>query len=161
MAPNIPHQTATKIDNLLLNGTNLDFNVIAAHYNTTYKTICERNRRLQKGRVPQRSRGPAPVINRQIEVFIAELLEREPELYQDEIADYIYAEFEVIVSTAQVAKALRRINHTSKIVTVAAAERNEELIAAFRRKMIFWDASRICFIDESACNERTTCRRRG
>jgi transposase len=165
MAPNLPRRIATQIDNILLNGTSLDFTTIAKQFNTTYKTICERNRRLQKERsgisALPRARGPAPVINRQMEVFIAELLEREPELYQDEIADYLFAEFEVVVSNAQVAKALRRIKHTSKILTVAAAEQNDELIAAFRRKMIFWDARYICFIDESACNERTAGRRRG
>ena len=126
MAPNLPRRIATQIDNILLNSTSLDFTTITKQFNTTYKTICERNRRLQKERSSTsalpRARGPAPVINRQMEVFIAKLLEREPELYQDEIADYLFAEFEVVVSNAQVAKALRRIKHTSKILTVAAAE---------------------------------------
>jgi hypothetical protein len=67
----------------------------------------------------------------------------------------------VIISTAQIAKALCRINYTSNVVTIAAAERNDELITAFRRKVMFWDASYICFINESADNERTAYRRRG
>ena len=68
---------------------------------------------------------------------MAELTEREPDLYLDEIADYLYAEYEVQVSVSQVSRAFQRIKTTNKVVTIAATERNPDLITTYYRKIIF------------------------
>ena len=65
-------------------------------------------------------------------VFIAELTEREPDLYLDEIADYLYIEYEVQVSMSQVSRAFQRMKTTNKVVTVATIERNPDLITTYR-----------------------------
>jgi transposase len=162
MAPNLPAWKAKRIDSLLLHGSNLDFYAIAAEYYTIYKTICQRNKRLSNDRISARKRPrPEPVITREMEVFLAELLEREVDLYLDELAIYIYWEFEVAVSTDMVSRALHRIKHTHKVVSVAASQQNKDLITDFRRRQFFWDVSRICVVDESASNERTSDRKRG
>ncbi len=141
MAPRLPHHAAVAIDRTLSSSINLDYNVLARQYNTTYKTISERACKLRATEVISKDLrkvpGPEPIINAEMRAFIAELTERDSDLFLDEIADYIYAEFEVVVSNSQVCRAMKRMNQTNKVVTVAAAERNEDLIAAFRRKMIF------------------------
>jgi len=165
MAPRLSPNAAAAIDRILLSGIDVDFHVLAHQHKTTYKTICERYSKLRAteaiSKELRKPPGPDPIINNEMRVFMAELTEREPDLYLDEIADYLYAEYEVQVSVSQVSRAFQRMKTTNKVVTVAAMERNPDLIAAYRRKMVFWDARKICFVDESACNERTTFRRRG
>ncbi len=161
MAPNLPRWKAAQIDRLLSTGIDVDLHTLATEFGTTYKTICARRRALDSPKSSAKLPGPAAVITADMREFIAALLEREPDLYQDEIAAYLIDTYDVEVSVNQVSKALKRLQNTKKVLTVSAAERNDELVAAWRRKMVFWDAKRICFIDESACNERITDRRRG
>ncbi|RDL42209.1 uncharacterized protein BP5553_02188 [Venustampulla echinocandica] len=165
MAPTLPKWKTDKIDQLLSAGaSHRDFRAIAAEYKTTYKTICERYRRLEASKVIgntlARPRGPTPVINHEIQMFLVDILEREPNLYLDEMADYIYAEFEIKVTITQVSRAVKRLKQTNKLIPVSAGQRNRELVLAYQRRMVFWDPRRICFVDESAYNERTASRRR-
>jgi transposase len=165
MAPNLPAWKATKIDNILSSGHDVDFHTLANEYQTTYKTICSRNRRLKQlgviPRVIKAKSGPPPLINAEMAAYMLAVLDRDPTLYQDEVADYLYAEFDVKVSNDQVSRALKREGWTKKTVTVTAAQQNSELVAEWRRKSFFWDAKKLVFVDESASNELTTWRRRG
>ena len=112
MALRLPSATARQIDALLANGYDLDFHTIASQFKTIYNTICARHRKLIARRAigvdMRRPPGPPPVITREMEVYLVELLERDPDLYQDEIADYLYVEFEVEITNDQIRRALTR-----------------------------------------------------
>jgi transposase len=161
MAPNLPAWKTTRINQILDNGIDVGLRALAKEFGTAYKTICQRKRALESQISPSNRRGAPPVITDDMSEYIISLLEREPELYQDELAAYLYEAYEVLLAANQVSKALSRFKHTKQVLKVSTAQRNDELIAAWRRKMVFWEARHLCFVDESACNERTTNRRRG
>ncbi|SRR6266536_3432325 len=109
MAPRLSPNTAATIDRILSSGIDVDFHVLAYQHKTTYKTICERYSKLRAteaiSKELRKALGPDPIINNEMRVFMAELIEREPDLYLDEITDYLYVEYEVQVSVSQVSRA--------------------------------------------------------
>ncbi|KAG4427750.1 hypothetical protein IFR05_016769 [Cadophora sp. M221] len=99
MAPNLPAWKAARIDQILTNGVDIDLRALAKEFQTTYKTICQRNRKLKSQISPlnRRRHGPPPVITDDMAEYMVSLLEREPDLYQDELALYLYEAYDVDV----------------------------------------------------------------
>jgi hypothetical protein len=92
---------------------------------------------------------------------VAALIERDPTFYLDEMADFIFMEFGVMLDNPRVSRLLKSLETTHKRLSVRAAQRNDTLINAWTFKMQFWDARQLIFVDESAYNERTGDRRFG
>jgi len=91
MAPNLPSWKAARIDEILSQGVDIDLHTLAKEYSTTYKTVCQRKRNLERQISPsaRRRRGPPPVITDDMVEYMLSLLKREPDLYQDELATYL------------------------------------------------------------------------
>ena len=64
----------------------------------------------------------------EVDNFIRRLLEDNSDLYQDEIADYIWLEYTIQLSQPSILRLLRRIKHTRKQVTVTLIQRNNKLV---------------------------------
>jgi transposase len=166
MAPRLKKHDAAAIDRILREHLEDDYHKIAATYLTTYSTIMKRRRKIQIEEAighPYKAgkMGFSSKATPEVEDFVRRLLEDDSDLYQDEIADYIWLEYTIQLSQPSISRLLRRIKHTRKQVTVTPIQRDEELVQAWRRKMLNWDAQQLVFLDEAASNERTTDRKYG
>jgi transposase len=165
MPARLKKRDGDEIDNWLRRDLNVNLDDIAWTYNTMYKTVSERRRKLrlreQTGIDPRRRPGPAPAITPGIRSFCLWLILWDLELLLDEVADYIYLEFNVALSKYTVCRLWKATNIIYKKCHVVAGQRNEELIAAWNYKRRHWKAEQLVFLDESAFNKKTIYRRMG
>jgi transposase len=121
MPAKLPKHTADAIDQCLREGLETDLQVIATTYNTTYKTVCQRKRKIRvetaTGRsYPTRKPGRKSIITPAVETYVYQLLQEDSTLYQDKIADYVYLEFDIQLSQSAVSKLLKKLKQTRKQV---------------------------------------------
>ena len=88
-------------------------------------------------------------------------LEDQPTAYMDELALVLWDKFAVDVVPQVVGRVLKRNGWSRKKAKEIAKQRSAKARALWRQKQELWQLDRLCFIDESACNERTGCRKRG
>jgi hypothetical protein len=93
--------------------------------------------------------------------WVIAFFEDQPTAYLDEAQQAIYDEFEVETSERAIYRLLERRNWSRKVVQQRAAQQCRQLRSAWRAQQIDWSIDDICFLDESASNERTGDRKRG
>ena len=87
--------------------------------------------------------------------YAVALIERDPTLYLDEVADFLCMEFGIQLEKSQVSRLWKNASVLHKKLSVQACQRNEVLISLFTFKMTQWDACQLIFVDESVYNKRT------
>jgi len=92
---------------------------------------------------------------------LVRLLSENPDLWQEEVQEYLELEHHVVVSRRTVGRAIRSIDFTRKVQTRVAAQRDEVARAAWRDDLRHIHADNMVFVDESACAEHTLWRRYG
>ena len=92
---------------------------------------------------------------------LEEYLRGRPSAYLEEMQDYLYEDFDVVVSISTVWRALEKLKYTWKLAIKRAREQSEPLRRVYRARMGQYKAEQIIAIDESACNERTGDRKYG
>jgi transposase len=95
-----------------------------------------------------------------LEALCEHLIEKS-DLYLDEMADFLYDEFELLVSTYTVSRALRSQGWTKKIARRIAQERNADLRYHYLHQLSDFRSYHLVFIDESGCDKRAGFRRTG
>jgi hypothetical protein len=88
------------------------------------------------------------------------LLER-PTLYQDEMAEYLMAEFGGHVSKYAVRRVLVSIGWSRKQTRRVAQERNADLRDFHLRRLSEFSSYHLDYVDESGCDKRVGIRRTG
>jgi hypothetical protein len=88
------------------------------------------------------------------------LLEK-PELYQDEMAIFLYDEFNVLVTTSSISRALASVGWTKKAARHVAKERNADLRDYYMYTLSAFCLHHLVFVDESGCDKRIGFRRTG
>lgn len=91
---------------------------------------------------------------------LRERLLEKPGMYQDEMAVFLFDEFDVLMNTSAISRALASIGWTKKAARQVAKERNADLrdfylynLSAFRLYHVY--------VDESGCDKRIGFRRTG
>jgi len=124
MAPRLSKEEGDEIDEAIYNDPIIDLNKLAACYRVVYSTIQRRKKKLEEQlytRIdPRKSAGPSPLVTPEIWQYVEDLIERHQMLYLDEVADYVYMEFDVKLSISIVCRILKsaRISY-KKIESVA------------------------------------------
>jgi transposase len=95
-----------------------------------------------------------------LEALCEHLLEK-PTLYLDEMAVFLWDEFEMIVSTCSIGKALASISWTKKAARQKAKERNQDLRDEYIHDIFEFQSYQLVFVDESGCDKRVGFRRTG
>jgi hypothetical protein len=102
MPTHIDKRAVAGIEFLLTQPHELDMHSIAKVFNTTYKTIAYHRRQMKIQEIigynPRKKPGPKSIITPEVELFVAELYKQDADLYQDEIIDEIYKQFDLKVS---------------------------------------------------------------
>jgi hypothetical protein len=84
-----------------------------------------------------------------------------PELYQNEIGNFLYDEFEVQVTIPTISKALASAGWSRKAARRIAKERNADLRDFYLHNLSEFRSYHLVYIDESGCDNRIGFRRTG
>jgi len=100
MAPRLKKHNAAAIDLILREHLEDDYYKITATYLTSYSTIIKRRHKIQIEEAighPYKAgkAGFSSKATPEVEDFVRRLLEDDSDLYQDEIADYIWLEYAI------------------------------------------------------------------
>jgi hypothetical protein len=92
---------------------------------------------------------------------LCEHLLEKPELYQDEIAVFLWDEFEVLVTVYRIGRALASVGWSKKAAQRVAKERDADLRDFYLYKLSFFRPHHLVYVDESGCDKRIGFRRTG
>jgi transposase len=84
-----------------------------------------------------------------------------PDLYLDEMAEFIWDEFNLSVSTDSVRRSLKACNWSKKKTQRVACERDPDLRDACLRELSEYQSYQLVFVDESGCDTLAGVRRTG
>jgi transposase len=92
---------------------------------------------------------------------LKERLIEKPGMYQDEMALFLYDEFEILVNNSAVSRALASIGWTKKTTRQIAKERNANLRDYYLHNLSAFQSHHLVYVDESGCDNRIGFRRTG
>jgi hypothetical protein len=99
MAPNLTKRVRDALDETLRDNPQIDPHEIAALYGTTYSTVIKRRAllyRIELTGVDNRHKPGRPhIITPEILEYAIALIARDSTLYLNEVADYLYIEFDI------------------------------------------------------------------
>jgi transposase len=84
-----------------------------------------------------------------------------PELYQDEMAIYLYDLFDVLITTSTISRALASAGWSKKVSRRIAQEQNADLRDFYLHKLSDFRSYHLVYIDESGCDKLAGFRRTG
>ena len=87
------------------------------------------------------------------QIHFEHLLENS-ELYQDEMAVFLWDEFGALVSTFSVGRALASVGWPKKATRRVTKERNEELRDFYLYNLSSFRSYHLVYVDESRCDKR-------
>lgn len=90
---------------------------------------------------------------------VLELLEEQDDLYLDEIADFLFLEYECRVSLSTISRTLKAAGWSKKVPRRRAGEQNQELRDNYQYKLSLLNPKKFIFIDELRCDRRVGFRR--
>ena len=105
---------------------------------------------------PGRDRIISDVLQEELLIY----LDQRPMAYLDEMAWFLYDEFDVTVDETTISRCLQRLGWSRKNMRKIAKQRNEDLRNAWSVRLTGWRADQLIFLDESAVCERTGKRAR-
>jgi transposase len=92
---------------------------------------------------------------------LLEQLIQKPELYQDEMAIFLYDEFKAVLTTSTISRALASVGWSKKAARRVAKERNADLRDFYLHNLSEFRSYHLVYIDESGCDNRIGFRRTG
>lgn len=103
---------------------------------------------------------PRNVMPPMLDALCEHLLEK-PNLYQDKMAIFLWDEFEVLVTTFSIGRALASIGWTKKAARRVAKGRNADLRDFYLHNLSAFRSYHLVYVDESDCDKRIGFRRTG
>jgi len=104
-----------------------------------------------------RPRSITPLI---LEALCDHLLKK-PELYLEEMEVFLWDEFEVLVSTSSISRALKSVGWSKKAARRVAREQNPDLRDFYLQNLSAFRFYHLVYIDESGCDTLIGFRRTG
>lgn len=86
---------------------------------------------------------------------------KKPDIYLDEMAEFLLDDFDLLVSTYTISRALRSQGWTKKVARQIARERNADLRDYYLYQLSDFRSYHLVYIDESGCDKRAGFRRTG
>ncbi|CRG92909.1 hypothetical protein PISL3812_09987 [Talaromyces islandicus] len=110
-------------------------------------------------RAPSMRPGPKRVITPLILEALCDHLLEKPALYLDEMAVFLWDEFNIYVTISTISKALTSIGWSKKTARQKAKERNRDLRNEYFNYISDFSSDQLLFVDESGCDKRAGFRR--
>ncbi|KAJ7186359.1 hypothetical protein B0H12DRAFT_965175, partial [Mycena haematopus] len=109
----------------------------------------------------RRHKGRPALLSKQNTKFMIALIEHTPDIYLDEIQEYLQIQHDMDISLTTISRTLHRLGYGSKKLSKQAAERCADARRDFLMKIGNEPADHIVCADESAVNILTSYRRNG
>jgi transposase len=103
---------------------------------------------------------PRPIIFPMLDALREYLLEK-PEQYLDEMAVFLWDEFDVLVTTATISRTLVSIGWSKKTIRRRAREQNPDLRDFYLYNLSAFRSYHLVYVDELGCDKRIGFRRTG
>ena len=117
------------------------------------KAICSNLHYFSTTKAPPNGGGrPRSITPPMLEVLCEHLLEK-PELYLEEISVFLWDEFEVLVSTFIISRALKSICWSKKAAHQVAKEQNPDLQDIYLHNLSAFRSYHLVYVDESGCDK--------
>lgn len=123
--------------------------------------ICSNLRCFGTTRAPFNGVGRPRSITPQMLRALCEHLIEKPELYQEEIAVFLWDEFEAQVTVRSIGRALASVGWSKKAARRIARGRNADLRDFYLYELSGFRSYQLVFVDESGCDKRIGFRRTG
>jgi transposase len=125
------------------------------------KYIRSNIRSFGSAKAPRNGGGrPRSITPPMLEALREHLLEK-PEQYLDEMVIFLWDEFEALVTTSTVSRALKSIGWSKKTCRRVAKARNADLRDYYLYNLSFFRSYHFVYVDESCCDKRVGFRRTG
>ena len=109
---------------------------------------------------PITSGRPRSITPSMLQALCDRLVEK-PYMYQDEMAVFLWDEFEIMVTTHSISRALSSIRWSTKNMRRIAKEQNADVRDLYLHKLSAFKSYQLVYIDESGCDKRAGFRRTG
>ncbi|CEO58410.1 Putative TPR domain protein [Penicillium brasilianum] len=163
MAPRLPHSKLCFIRDMI-QSQSLTTSEIAEQAECSERTIKNIRRNLRLfGNVhaPTSRVGRRRTITPRILEALCDHLIEKPTLYLDEIAVFLWDEFETQVTTSSIRRALVAHGWSKKVAQRRAREQNPDLREIYLHNISDFHSYHLVFVDESGCDKRAGFRRTG
>jgi transposase len=163
MAPNLARSQHDLIRDMILDGslTQVKMANVAGCSDRTIRNIDTNMRLFGNTRAPANGAGRQRLITPPMLAALCDHLLEKPGLYRDEMAVFLYDEFDVLVSISSIGRALASIKWTKKVTRRIANERNADLRDFYLHKLSAFRSHQLVYVDESGCDKRIGFRRTG
>ena len=163
MAPNLAASQHDLIRDMISAGTltTAQMAVVAGCSERSIKAIRSNLRYFNSTRAPANGGGRRQSITPPMLGALCDHLLEKPGLYQEEMAVFLWDEFEVRVSTHSISRALKDIGWSKKAARQIAKEQNADLRDFYLYNLTQFQSYHLVFIDESGCDKRIGFRRTG
>jgi hypothetical protein len=135
MAPNLTKERTDGIRFAIMSATVKHPNLyaIADAWGCSYESVRYHRDNIllemaSAGNRPLRRPGPAPAYDEAIMYFTSQLLDRDNELYQDEVVDEIFDAFDVRLSQSQMSRMYKEMKLSNKKIDYVAFQQDLELM---------------------------------
>ena len=105
--------------------------------------------------------GPPPSVTPVMLDTLCDHLAEKPGLYIDEMANFLWDEFDILPSSSSIQRALSRAGWTKKTARQKAKEQNPQLRDFYQHRLSEFCSHHLVFVDESRCDKRVGHRRTG
>lgn len=158
MAPQLDEARRLLIKTLLKKG--FDTKLIASKALCSVRTV-QRIRR-ERDKLPTRRsarRGRRNCITAHMQQALHNKLAERSDMYQCEMADFIYRKFRKQISERSIGRTLRSIGWTRKTIRRIAQQRDADLRNHYLHRISQYESHQLIFVDESGCDRRAGYRR--
>jgi transposase len=163
MAPNLAVSQHVLIRDMIVSGSLKTNEMADAAYCSprAIKRIRSNLRHFGSTKAPFNGRGrPRSITPIMLHALCDHLIEK-PDLYLDEMALYLWDEFELPAIKSTISKSLSSIGWSKKAARLVAKERNADLRDFYMYNLLSFQSYHLVFVDESGCDQRIGFRRTG
>jgi transposase len=163
MAPKISASQLELIRDMILSKSlkQVDMAAVAGCSDRSIRSIASNLRIFGNTRGPASGVGRRRSITPQMREALRERLLEKPGLYQDKMAIFLHDEFNVLVTTSSIWRALESMGWTKKSARRVAKERNADLRDYYQHYLSAFRSYHLVYVDESGCDKRVGFRRTG
>jgi transposase len=163
MAPNLAVSQHDLVRDMLLDGslTQVEMANVAGCSDRTIRNIATNLRLFGRTKAPANGAGRRRSVTPPMLAALCDRLIEKPGLYRDEMAVFLYDEFDVLISVSSISRALASIEWSKKLTQRIASERNADLRDFYLHKLSAFHSYQLVYIDESGCDKRIGFRRTG
>jgi transposase len=163
MAPHLAQAQRSQLHDMIQSAS-LSDKEIASIVNCSTRTVrsARANHRVFGSvTAPNNVRGRHSAVPPHVLATLLDHLFTEPDLYLDEMVEFVWDQYEITVSMASVQRALKICNWTKKKNKRVARERDSELRDACMYELSEYRSFQLVFVDESGCDTLAGIRRTG